>query len=132
MSTEAARKFYSSKRWIHCRKAYLSSVGGLCEVCLKKGIYKPAEIVHHKKPITDDTLNDPTITLSWGNLLVCCRQCHEEIHGNQYFLPDNRGPRRYNIAPDGSVTIMDQKPDGVRRNRKGEPIGSNKKTPPPV
>ena len=43
---EFAKKFYKSKAWQNTRKAYAASVGGLCEQCLKRGVYKAGEIVH--------------------------------------------------------------------------------------
>ena len=87
-------KFYFSQAWKDCRNGYLKSVGGLCERCLKRGIYKPAEIIHHKVFLTPSNIDDPTITLNWGNLTALCRDCHAEVHGRQ---------RRYTVNPDGSI-----------------------------
>ena len=44
--------FYNSQAWKDTRRNYKQSVGGLCERCLKKGLYNPAEVVHHKTPLT--------------------------------------------------------------------------------
>lgn len=107
MSKGAVHKFYSSKRWIHCRTAYLSSVGGLCELCLRSGLYRPAEVVHHIRPITDENLNDPEITLSWSNLMALCKQHHAEAHDLKQYLPKNGPKQRYVILPDGSVKIIE-------------------------
>lgn len=76
-----AKAFYKSKAWQRCRASYISSVGGLCEKCLAKGLYRPAEIVHHKIHITPDNIHDPNITLSHSNLEALCRLCHGEAHG---------------------------------------------------
>ena len=54
-----AARFYKSKAWQHTRAAYLQKVGGLCERCLKKGLYHPAVIVHHKVYIDSETINNP-------------------------------------------------------------------------
>lgn len=75
-----AKEFYSSVAWKACRESYKKSVRGLCEVCLRKGIYKPGEIVHHKKHITPDNINDPTVTLAFDNLQLVCRDCHADLH----------------------------------------------------
>lgn len=92
---EFARSFYKSKRWQSTREAYLRSVGGLCERCLKKGIYKPAVIVHHKVYITPENIHTPEITLDWNNLEAVCRECHEDEH---------RGDdRRYRVDDMGRV-----------------------------
>ena len=92
-----AKAFYKSKRWQHTRLSYLKSKGGLCERCLKKGLYNPAVIVHHKVYLDQDTINDPEISLSYSNLEALCRECHEEEH--------SRSGRRYKINDDGTVVI---------------------------
>ena len=92
-----ASSFYKSRRWQETRKAYLKSVGGLCERCLKKGLYHPAVIVHHKVYISPENINNPEITLSWSNLEAVCRECHEAEH--------RREDLRYTVLSDGSVEI---------------------------
>lgn len=86
--------FYSSKAWKETRRAYRKSVGGLCEICLKKGIYKPGEIVHHKIHLTPENVNDPAVALNWNNLQLVCRDCHAELHGET---------RRYKVDELGRV-----------------------------
>ena len=93
-----AKSFYKSKRWQSTRLAYLKSVGGLCERCLKKGLYRPAQIVHHKIYITPENIYNPEITLTWSNLEAVCRRCHEEEHSGD---PDSR----YRIEEDGTVIL---------------------------
>ena len=92
-----AKSFYKSRRWQHTRAAYLSSVGGLCERCIKKGLYHPAVIVHHKIYIAPENINNPEITLNWNNLEALCRECHEEEHSG--------AKKRYTITEDGRVII---------------------------
>ena len=75
-----AKRFYESQAWRNTRQAYMKKAGGLCEMCLKKGLYTPAEIIHHKEWLTESNINDPRITLSFSNLMAVCRLCHEEIH----------------------------------------------------
>lgn len=95
---EYAKGFYKSKAWKDCRAAYAKSVGGLCEVCLKAGIYRAGEIVHHKEHINPDNINDPRIILDWNNLQLVCRDCHAELH------PKHRG-RRYKLDELGRVIV---------------------------
>ena len=90
-----ATTFYSSKAWKQCRAAYMEKVGGLCEDCLAKGIYTPAELVHHIKEITPENINDPAVTLNWSNLRAVCRECHAAAHGARV--------RRYKIDELGRV-----------------------------
>ncbi|MDU7339032.1 MAG: HNH endonuclease signature motif containing protein [Clostridium sp.] len=78
---EYARWFYISNPWRKCRKAYLAA-NPLCERCLVKGIITPAKIIHHKRYITPDNINNPDITLSFDNLEALCQDCHNvEHHG---------------------------------------------------
>lgn len=92
-----AKGFYRSKAWQHCRDGYARSVGGLCERCRSKGLYRAGEIVHHVRPITADNITDPTVTLSWDNLELVCRDCHGELH--------RRKVRRYRVVDElGHVT----------------------------
>ncbi len=74
MAKSFSRKFYNSSLWIKTAKAYKNSKYGLCEKCGKVG-----EEVHHIIPLTPDNINDPNITLSWDNLMLLCRSCHELI-----------------------------------------------------
>lgn len=97
---EYAEKFYSSLAWQETRKAYTASVRGLCERCLKKGIYQAGEIVHHKTHITPANIDDPNITLNWNNLQLVCRECHAQIHAH-----DSR--RRYKVDDQGHVIGID-------------------------
>ena len=94
---EFAERFYKSKAWQHTRASYLQSVGGLCERCLKKGLYRPAVIVHHKVYLTAENINNPEIALSHGNLVALCRDCHEAEHSGS--------SRRYKVLEDGSVEM---------------------------
>ena len=84
MAKPFAKKFYNSKAWKECRKSYINSVHGLCERCLAKGIYEPGYILHHKKYLTPDNINDPYITLNHDNLEYVCLDCHNEEHIGKY------------------------------------------------
>lgn len=99
MAKDFAMHFYNSKAWRNCRKAYMSKAGGLCEICLAKGIIKPGEIVHHKVHLTPDNINNPAITLSFDNLQLVCRECHAEIHESETHLVN----RRYTVDECGNV-----------------------------
>lgn len=88
------KQFYSSKAWQDCRNAYASSKGGLCELCLARGIYTPGEIVHHKIHLTPQNFSDPSIALDFSNLQLLCRDCHAKQHN---------GGRRYRVDELGRV-----------------------------
>lgn len=85
-----AAAFYKSPAWVSCRASYIKA-NPLCEDCLFEGRYTPAEIVHHKIPITPENIGDPKITLSFSNLKAVCRECHAREHGarqRRYKLDD--------------------------------------------
>ena len=90
-----AKEFYQSVTWHNCRAAYIKSVGGLCERCLKRGLYVPGVIVHHKTHLTPGNIGDPTISCSFDNLELLCRDCHADEH--------QRVKRRYRIDEGGRV-----------------------------
>lgn len=92
-----ARTFYSSKAWKDCRREYRKSVGGLCERCLARGLIVPGEIVHHKVHLSPANITDPSVALSWDNLELVCRECHEAIH--------NERVKRYKVDEMGRVLI---------------------------
>lgn len=99
MAKEFAEAFYKSKAWQKCRESYIKSVGGLCEDCMAKGIVKAGDIVHHIEHITINNINNPDITLNWGNLKLVCRDCHAEEHkGNKN--------RRYKVDDMGNVILI--------------------------
>lgn len=82
MAQEFAKKFYKSKAWKDCRKAYIASVHGLCERCLQRGKHIPGYILHHKILLTATNINDPETTLNHKHLYYVCKNCHESCHGN--------------------------------------------------
>lgn len=100
--------FYNSMAWKTTSRAYRQSVGGLCERCMSKGLVNPAEVIHHKIPLTDRNISDLSISLSWDNLQALCRQCHADAHEEMYRA---RTKKRYTIAKDGRVIITEEQDD---------------------
>lgn len=99
MARDFAKSFYSSKRWQDCRNGYARSVGFLCENCLRRGIYKPGDIVHHRIEIDPVTISNPEVALNWNNLELLCRECHAEAHDSR------KKDRRYIIGADGKIIL---------------------------
>ena len=91
--------FYKTEAWKSCRDAYAKSVGGLCEYCYAKGRIVPGEIVHHKVHLNPQNINDPNISLDWGNLVLLCRDCHGAVHTKKI--------KRYKVDALGRVTMTD-------------------------
>ena len=69
------RKRYG-KTWRVVRAAYVLS-HPLCEECLKRGVYKPVEQVHHIIPLSEGGTNEA------DNLMSLCRACHARIHAER-------------------------------------------------
>ena len=99
MARDFAKSFYSSKRWQDCRNGYARSVGFLCENCLRRGVYKPGDIVHHRIEIDPININNPEVALNWNNLELLCRECHAEAHD------ERKKNRRYIIGDGGEIII---------------------------
>lgn len=95
MAREFAKKFYKSKAWQKCRSEYIKSVHYMCEECMKHGIYRPGDIVHHIEAINPTNIYNPEITLNWNNLELLCRDCHAKKHGSS---------KRYKVDEFGRVT----------------------------
>ena len=112
MAKEFARSFYSSKRWQECRNEYAKRRHYLCEDCLRRGIYKPGTIVHHKIEIDPVTIERPEIALNPDNLELLCRECHLRVHGirggrwekvNAARRAERDARNRYKICENGQV-----------------------------
>ena len=78
--TPFAHKFYHSKAWQDVRSFVWDRSHGLCEMCLEKGEYKPADVVHHKVPLSPSNMGDPDISLNPDRLVALCHDCHTEAH----------------------------------------------------
>jgi 5-methylcytosine-specific restriction protein A len=64
-------KRYGSE-WRKVRAAYIAA-HPLCEMCLADGRYVPANVVHHKKELSDGGTHDSS------NLQSLCVQCHNSV-----------------------------------------------------
>ena len=95
---EFAKQFYKSQAWKTTRAAVFSARKGLCDLCLQQGLYVPAEIVHHKTPLTPANIRDPNVTLNWDNLQLLCRDCHARMHDAKQ--------RRYKFDKFGRLQLL--------------------------
>lgn len=84
-------KFYGTMAWKRTRDAYVKSVGGLCERCLKSGLIRAGEFVHHKTHLNGENVMDPEVTLSFDNLELLCRDCHAAEHAKRRYVVDADG-----------------------------------------
>ena len=79
MAKDYATDFYGSKKWKDIRKQVAEESFYICSIC-GKPTYSNQGIVHHKTPITEDNIDNPSITLNKNNLMYVCRNCHEALH----------------------------------------------------
>lgn len=80
MARDFAQGFYRSQAWRDCRESYIKKCGGLCEDCLKDGLYNAGKVVHHIVPLTPQNISNPNISLSFSNLRFVCQDCHAKEH----------------------------------------------------
>lgn len=118
MSRPFATPFYHSGAWRRCREAYMAAavdVGGrpcpphMCERCFARGRLVPADTVHHVTHITPENVGDPSVTLSWDNLMRVCRDCHAALHSGD---PDGWEPR-VAFDADGRVVPLGEGCEGL-------------------
>lgn len=77
MAKDFAKDFYNSKEWHKCRLAYIKHRLGLCEICGQPGL-----IVHHKRELSPENIDNPAVTMGWDNLEFVCQSCHNQTHGS--------------------------------------------------
>lgn len=74
------QKIYTSAKWLKLREAKLMN-NPICELCLEKGIIKPAIDIHHR----DSFMNYQGVmrlskAYDYANLLSLCKECHSALH----------------------------------------------------
>ena len=75
-----SRGYNSNERygraWRKIRDRYITA-HPLCERCLTENRYTTADLVHHKKPLSEGGGNEES------NLMSLCYSCHEKEHGGR-------------------------------------------------
>ena len=104
MAKDFSAAFYNSQAWKHTRAAFIVHAGGYCERCRreveqgKRSLQemKPIAIVHHKKYLTPENINDPRVSLSFDNLEGLCDEHHNREHksseGKRFRFDENGRP----------------------------------------
>lgn len=77
--------FYTSKAWQKCRRYVIADIlsrdGALyCSRCRKEIMEPNDAVLHHIKPLDDDTVGDPDIAYNPDNLEILCHSCHNAEH----------------------------------------------------
>lgn len=78
---DVSGKYYNTKQWKNLRNYYIRR-NPLCEICLSKGIVKPANEVHHRTPYLRGKTDEERwqLLLDEDNLQSLCYECHDEVH----------------------------------------------------
>jgi 5-methylcytosine-specific restriction protein A len=91
VNKRAYQGVYNTKRWKKLRAAKLSN-NPLCEECLKKGIARPVDEIHHIRPFDINDI-DYELAYDYDNLISLCYDCHKEAHAKlhrpPHFFPAN-------------------------------------------
>ena len=77
--------FYTSKAWQKCRRYVIADIlsrdGALyCSRCRKEIMEPNDAVLHHIKPLDDDTVGDPDVAYNPDNLEILCHSCHNAEH----------------------------------------------------
>lgn len=68
--------FYASRTWQRLAAATRTAQHNECQRCKARGIYKPCDVVHHKKYVKIF----PELAMDENNLECLCFKCHEDEH----------------------------------------------------
>ena len=79
------QRLLNDKRWKLLRAAVFRRTNGLCEMCLKEGIYTPGVDVHHIRPVEQaKTVEGPdgmrARCYDPNNVTLLCVPCHIKTH----------------------------------------------------
>ena len=85
MSTQKLQRFYKSRKWfnfVECIRIERTGEDGnvICEHCGKPITKKYDCIGHHITELTDENVDDVTISLNTENIALVHFKCHNEIH----------------------------------------------------
>ena len=83
--------FYTSKAWQKCRRYVIADIlsrdGALyCSRCRKEIMEPNDAVLHHIKPLDDDTVGDPDVAYNPDNLEILCHACHNAEHDKGWRL----------------------------------------------
>lgn len=83
--SEKLQRFYKSEEWENFRKIVIANrmndgVGLICEHCGKPILKKYDCILHHIEELTDDNVDDVSISLNEDNIRLVHFGCHNQLH----------------------------------------------------
>ena len=80
------QRLLNDKRWKLLRAAVFRRTNGLCEMCLKEGIYRPGVDVHHIKPVESGrtVMEMEQLCYNPANVMLLCVPCHIKVHQDMH------------------------------------------------
>lgn len=81
---------------------------GLCERCFVLGRTELAKLVHHKRHVTPENVNDPKVTLAYDNMQRLCQDCHAYVHSDHQGRTVKFDEDGHIIAPDPEAEFREQ------------------------
>ncbi len=81
MARDAKLKaFYNSQTWINFRQVIIAERGLVCEYCHKPITNVTDAILHHKKELTIENVDDVMVSLNPNNITIVHSGCHNKMH----------------------------------------------------
>ena len=76
------QRLLNDKRWKLLRAQVFRRANGLCELCLKEGIYTPGVDVHHIRPVEQAKSVQEMERMAYNpaNCQLLCVPCHIKVH----------------------------------------------------
>lgn len=87
VTDKKAKAFYNSTEWKRTRAGVLRMDHYECQSCKARGVYTPAQTVHHVKHLKDRWDLRLSLYDEQGNrqLVSLCNQCHNAEHPEKAF-----------------------------------------------
>lgn len=76
IEADNVQAWYHLRYWRYVKAYVMKRDHHECQVCRKRGLYTPANTVHHLQHVLDR----PDLALDTDNLEVVCRACHNREH----------------------------------------------------
>lgn len=88
---DEGRQYYNTSLWHNLRNYYIKQ-HPLCEECLKDGMVKEAEDVHHTIPFLQGKTDEERwqLLLNEDNLESLCTIHHKDIHNRMKRIKNNK------------------------------------------
>jgi hypothetical protein len=104
-------QFYTSAEWRNCRDVIIASRtkddGYIYDEFTGRPIVKNYDIVlHHKKPLTIQNVNDASISLNPENIMVVSQKSHNEIHARFGYTTQRKVYYVYGAPCSGKTTFV--------------------------